>query len=57
VKHLKDSHKVVKGDTIIGTSLGGIVAGKISDLIPLKRIFLIGAAKMNKEVHRGLDIL
>lgn len=45
------------GDTLIGTSLGGIVACEITKLRNIRTLFLIGSAVDKAEVNRLLAIL
>ncbi len=40
-----------KGDTVIGTSLGGIVACEIANQIELKKLVLIGSAVCQEEIN------
>lgn len=52
-----EEHAIKPGDQIFGTSLGGIVACEIANLIPLDRIVLISSAKQKEEVSRLLEFL
>ncbi|MGJ8654658.1 MAG: alpha/beta fold hydrolase [Opitutaceae bacterium] len=56
-KRLIEAHSIESGDTVIGTSLGGIVACEIANLIDLERVVLIGSARRKEEVNRILSIL
>ena len=56
-KRIIEEHRIESGDTVIGTSLGGIVACEIANLIELDRIILIGSARRKEEVNRILSIL
>jgi surfactin synthase thioesterase subunit len=40
-----EEHRIEAGDTLIGTSLGGIVACEVANLLDLERIVLIGSAQ------------
>lgn len=42
--HLIRKHNIKATDTVIGSSLGGMVAGEISNLIGLRHLILIGSA-------------
>ncbi len=46
-----------KGDTVIGTSLGGIVACEIANQIDLEKLVLIGSAVCQEEISRLLKRL
>ena len=48
-------HKIESGDTVIGTSLGGILACEIANQIDLKRIVLIGSAQSKEEINSILS--
>jgi len=50
-------HHIKQGDTIIGTSLGGMIACEIAILIELKQIVLIGSAQSKEDVSQILSIL
>lgn len=50
-------HEIESGDTVIGASLGGIVACEIANLVSLERIILIGAACKREEINKLLSIL
>jgi hypothetical protein len=56
-KRIIEEHKIESGDTVIGTSLGGIVACEIANLIDLERVVLIGSAKSKEEINRILSTL
>jgi len=56
-KRIIEEHKIESGDTVIGTSLGGIVACEIANLVDLERVVLIGSAKRKDEINRILSIL
>ena len=56
-KRIIEEHKVESGDTVIGTSLGGIVACEIANIIDLDRIILVGSARRKEEVNRILSML
>ena len=56
-KRIIEEHKVESGDTVVGTSLGGIIACEIANIIELDRIILIGSARRKEEVNRILSIL
>jgi pimeloyl-ACP methyl ester carboxylesterase len=56
-KRIIEEHGIESGDTIFGTSLGGIIACEISNQIQLKRIILIGSAQRKEEINRILEIL
>ena len=40
-KRIVEEHRVESGDTVFGTSLGGIIACEIANIIELERIILI----------------
>ena len=50
---IKD-HSIQKGDTVIGSSLGGIVACEIANTIEVEKLVLIGSATSPKEVNKLL---
>ena len=52
-----DEHQIHNGDTVVGTSLGGIVACEIANLKSLDRIVLIGSATKKEEINGVLSIL
>lgn len=54
---LIEVHRIQKGDTVVGTSLGGIVACEIANQIELKRLILIGSAVSKKEISGLLRLL
>ncbi|MEM7791310.1 MAG: alpha/beta hydrolase [Verrucomicrobiota bacterium] len=56
-KRLIEEDGVARGDTIFGTSLGGIVACEIANLIDLDRIVLIGSALEKEEINGTLEHL
>ena len=56
-KSIIEAHKVEAGDTVVGTSLGGIIACEIANLIELERIVLIGSARRKEEVNQILSLL
>ena len=45
------------GDTVMGTSLGGIVACEISNQLPLDQLILIGSATNKNEINSLLRTL
>jgi len=49
--------RIRPGDTIIGTSLGGIVACEIANQMKLERLILIGSAKNKSEINGILKAL
>lgn len=54
---LVKEHHIKAGDTVIGTSLGGIVACEIANHIKLERVVLIGSALNKKEINKVLSLL
>lgn len=46
-------HSIQKGDTVVGTSLGGIVACEIANQIELEKLLIVGSA-VSKEKINGL---
>ena len=56
-KRIIQDHKIESGDTVIGTSLGGILACEIANQIDLKRIVLIGSAQRKEEINSILSAL
>ena len=48
---------ISKGDSVIGTSLGGIVASEISNHLALDHLILIGSATAKEEISGLLRIL
>ncbi|MCH6258615.1 hypothetical protein MLD52_18790 [Puniceicoccaceae bacterium K14] len=54
---LIDEHGIKIGDEVIGSSLGGIVACEIANLVTLKKLTLIGSAVSKDEISRLLSIL
>lgn len=52
-----EEHRIEAGDTVIGTSLGGIIACEVANQIDLERIILIGSARRKEEVSQVLSIL
>ena len=56
-KRIIEEHRIESGDTVFGTSLGGIIACEIANLVDLERIILIGSARRKEEVNRILSIL
>lgn len=50
-------HRIEPGDTVIGTSLGGILACEIANQVNLKRIVLIGSAQRKEEINSILSAL
>jgi pimeloyl-ACP methyl ester carboxylesterase len=52
-----EEHRIEAGDTLIGTSLGGIVACEVANLLDLERIVLIGSAQRKEEINGILSIL
>jgi pimeloyl-ACP methyl ester carboxylesterase len=45
------------GDSLIGTSLGGMVAGEITKIRNIKKLFLVGSAVRKEEINRLLAAL
>ncbi len=56
IQLVKD-HRIQEGDTVVGTSLGGIVACEIANQIELKKIVLIGSATRKEEISAFLSLL
>ena len=56
-KRIIKEHRIESGDTVIGTSLGGIIACEIANLIELDRIILISSARRKEEINKILCIL
>lgn len=54
---LIQTHRIEPGDTVIGTSLGGMLACEIANQIDLQRIVLIGSAQKKDEINAVLSIL
>lgn len=50
-------HAIQDGDTLIGASLGGMVACEIAKLRKLRALFLVGSATSADEVSRVLALL
>lgn len=50
-------HQIIPGSTVIGSSLGGIVACEIGQQIKLKKLILIGSAKQKDEINGLLTLL
>lgn len=50
-------HKIEKGDIIIGSSLGGMVACEIANQIDLGHLVLVGSARHPKEISNLLNLL
>jgi pimeloyl-ACP methyl ester carboxylesterase len=48
---------IKKGDYLIGTSLGGIVACEIANLLPLEGLALVASAKTKREISSVLQVL
>lgn len=55
--NLKEEHGIKRGDIVVGSSLGAMVACELSNQIELARIILIGGAKNKEEVSRLLSVL
>ena len=51
------AQSIQHGDSLIGTSLGGIVACEISNQIELKHLVLIASASTHQEINRLLHML
>ena len=51
------THSIRKSDSVIGSSLGGMVAGEIANQMDVKHLVLIGSAKQKEEVSRVLALL
>ncbi|MGJ8696927.1 MAG: alpha/beta fold hydrolase [Verrucomicrobiaceae bacterium] len=49
-QRLIDDHHITPADTLIGTSLGGMVASEISNLITLRQLILISSATHPSEI-------
>ena len=56
-KRIIEEHRIESGDTVIGTSLGGILACEIANQVDLKRIVLIGSAQRKEEINSILSAL
>lgn len=56
-KRLIYEHRIQKGDTVVGTSLGGIVGCEIANQIELEKLVLIGSAVSKEEINRLLKLL
>jgi len=54
---LIDEHSIQDGDTLIGSSLGGIIACEIAKIRSIQRTILIGSACQPEEIHGLLSIL
>jgi len=52
-----EEHQIKNGDTLIGTSLGGIVACEVANLLDLEQIILIGSALSKEEINGVLSVL
>ena len=48
---------IVDGDTIVGASLGGMVACEISKFVNIKQLFLVGSAINSDEVNSLLNMI
>ena len=55
--HMAQSASISDGDTLIGTSLGGIVACEIAAILKIERIVLVGSAKKKEEISTLLRVL
>ena len=55
-QHLIEANSILTGDSLIGTSLGGMVACEIANQIQLKTLVLIGSATNNSEVNPMLNL-
>lgn len=56
-KRVIQEHQINAEDTVIGTSLGGIVACEIANHVELKRVVLIGSCRKKEEINRILTVL
>jgi len=56
-EQLIEEHQITSKDTVIGTSLGGIVACEIANLIGLRQLVLISSAIHPSEVSPVLRVL
>jgi len=56
-KRLITEQGIQKGDTVIGTSLGGMVACEIANQIELEKLVLIGSAVCQEEINSLLKLL
>ena len=54
---LADVCEIRDGDSLVGTSLGGVVACEIAKIREIKTVYLIGSAKSKNEVNYFLSIL
>ena len=54
---LIEAHGISDGDTVIGSSLGGMLAAEVSRTIELERIILIGSAIHPDEIRTLLKVL
>lgn len=50
-------HQIEDGDIVVGSSLGGIVAGEIAKLKQLQLVVLLGSAARKEEIQRILKLL
>jgi pimeloyl-ACP methyl ester carboxylesterase len=56
-KKLAELYEIRDGDSLVGASLGGIVACEIAKIRKIKTLYLIGSAKSKNEVNLFLSIL
>ncbi len=56
-QRLMELHRFPAGCTLVGTSLGGIVAGEIAKLVRLRSLVLVGSATQREDVSRLLAVL
>lgn len=50
-------HNIQDGDVLVGSSLGGIVAGEIAQKRNIDQLVLVGSAASKKEISKILEIL
>ncbi|MBC2602508.1 alpha/beta hydrolase [Puniceicoccus vermicola] len=52
-----EEHEIKDGDTLIGSSLGGIVSSEVANQLSLHSLVLVGSAKDKEEIRPILRIL
>jgi pimeloyl-ACP methyl ester carboxylesterase len=52
-----EEHRIADGDTVVGASLGGMIACEIAKIRKLNTVYLVGSAIRHDEVSRWLTVL
>jgi len=56
-KAFAEHHQIAPGDSLVGMSLGGMIACEISKHLPIRKLILISSGTQSHHIHPGLRLL